>query len=236
MPWGPQKAPLTLTPDERKQLQELANFRTAPFRDVQRASILLAYADGIALRRIAQEQGVTRMTVDKCIKKALSMGVEAGLKDLPPSQGSGHHSGGQGVGRVPRLYKACRLGTGGGNLDAKRSGRLCPNPCRRGRTSDSLESGQGHRPPHSDGAGTCPPQGDLLPRTQRPRARPQDAGGSHGLPGDCRRHTVFRASSGPYRERGREAGRPRSGACLSRSVPVPVEHLSLSRDYEYVRM
>lgn len=45
-------------------------------------SILLAYADGIALRRIAQEQGVTRMTVDKCIKKALSMGVEAGLKDL----------------------------------------------------------------------------------------------------------------------------------------------------------
>ena len=82
MPWVPQKAPLTLTPDERKQLQELATSRTAPFREVQRAAILLAYADGIALRRIAQGQGVTRMTVDKCIKKALSMGVEAGLKDL----------------------------------------------------------------------------------------------------------------------------------------------------------
>ena len=82
MPWVPQNAPLTLTPDERKQLQELANSRTAPFREVQRASILLAYADGIALRRIAQEQGVTRMTVDKYIKKAHSMGVETGLKDL----------------------------------------------------------------------------------------------------------------------------------------------------------
>ena len=82
MPWVPQKAPLKLTLDERKQLQKLAASRTAPFREVQRASILLSYADGIPLRRIAQEQGVTRMTVDKCIKKALSMGVEAGLKDL----------------------------------------------------------------------------------------------------------------------------------------------------------
>ena len=82
MPWSTQKAPLTLNAEQQEHLQTLTQSRTAPFREVQRARILLAYARGTKLRSIASETGASRMTVDKCINKALSMGVEAGLTDL----------------------------------------------------------------------------------------------------------------------------------------------------------
>ncbi len=51
-------------------------------REVERAKILLAYAKGQPLRVIAKSVGVARDTVYKCIDKALSMGVDAGLRDL----------------------------------------------------------------------------------------------------------------------------------------------------------
>lgn len=82
MPWSTQKSPLTLNAEQQEHLKTLAQSRTAPLREVQRAKILLAYARGTKLRTIASEIGVSRMTVDKCINKALSMGVEAGLADL----------------------------------------------------------------------------------------------------------------------------------------------------------
>jgi len=82
MPWTMKKAPLTMSAEEQKQLETLSQSRTAPIREVQRARILLAYSRGTRLRTIAMEVGVTRMTVDKCIDKALSMGVAAGLSDL----------------------------------------------------------------------------------------------------------------------------------------------------------
>ena len=82
MPWTTKKAPLTMSAEEQKQLETLSQSRTAPIREVQRARILLAYSRGTRLRTIAMEVGVTRTTVDKCIDKALSMGVAAGLSDL----------------------------------------------------------------------------------------------------------------------------------------------------------
>lgn len=82
MPWTTKKAPLTMSAEEQKQLETLSQSRTAPIREVQRARILLAYARGTRLRTIAMEVGVSRMTVDKCLDKALSMGVAAGLSDL----------------------------------------------------------------------------------------------------------------------------------------------------------
>lgn len=82
MPWVTKKAPLTLSAGEQKQLETLSQSRTAPLREIQRARILLAYSRGTRLRTIATEVGVSRMTVDKCLDKALSMGVAAGLSDL----------------------------------------------------------------------------------------------------------------------------------------------------------
>ncbi len=68
--------------EERKHLEKLSQSRTASLRRVQRARILLGYAGGQRLRVLARQVGVSRMTVEKCLKKALAMGVEAGLSDL----------------------------------------------------------------------------------------------------------------------------------------------------------
>jgi len=53
----------------------------APLREVQRASILLKYADGKTILSIKKELNVSRPTIYKCIDKALAAGLETGLKD-----------------------------------------------------------------------------------------------------------------------------------------------------------
>ena len=60
----------------------MARSRTHPVRAVQRAHILLAYADQTPIADIARLANTTRMTVYKCLDKALAMGWEAGLQDL----------------------------------------------------------------------------------------------------------------------------------------------------------
>ncbi len=77
-----QRAPLNLSEQERKDLETLSSSRKAPLREVQRARILLAYAEKTSIKEIASQVGVQRLTVYKCIDKALSMGVLAGLSDL----------------------------------------------------------------------------------------------------------------------------------------------------------
>ena len=74
-----ERNPLILTAEQRQSLQSVAGSRTAPVREVERARILLAYADRLPLQTIARTVGVSRPTVYKCIDKALTMGWEAGL-------------------------------------------------------------------------------------------------------------------------------------------------------------
>jgi len=71
-----------LTDKESRSLIDLSQSRTAAVREVERAKILLAYARGEPLRVIARTVGVARDTVYKCVDKALSMGSDAGLRDL----------------------------------------------------------------------------------------------------------------------------------------------------------
>ena len=75
------RAPLVLSPEHRSMLGELAASRTAAQREVERAKVLLAYADGKAPTEIQRLFGVSRPTIYKCIDKALAAGVGAGLKD-----------------------------------------------------------------------------------------------------------------------------------------------------------
>ena len=49
MPCKSQKAKLILDQEMKEQLQQIANSRTAPVREVQRANILLGYAEGMPL-------------------------------------------------------------------------------------------------------------------------------------------------------------------------------------------
>jgi hypothetical protein len=74
---------LNLSDQDRELLEPLAQSTTAPHRDAQRAKMILAYHAGRQFTVIAKQTGTTRRIVYKCVDKALSMGVEAALKDLP---------------------------------------------------------------------------------------------------------------------------------------------------------
>src|SRR3990170_8824993 len=81
MPQKSQKAKLILDSAKKEQLQRIANSRKAPLREVQRASILLQYSQGIPIIDIEKMVHVSRPTIYKWIDKALAMGIEEGLKD-----------------------------------------------------------------------------------------------------------------------------------------------------------
>jgi len=75
------RAILTLTKEERNQLEQLSRSRKAPLREIQRAKILLHYANSYPISQIQKIVNVSRPTIYKCIDKALSAGINAGLKD-----------------------------------------------------------------------------------------------------------------------------------------------------------
>jgi transposase len=75
------RAALVLSAEQRAALAALAASRTAPLREVERAGILLQYAEGQSISAIHRQLGVSRPTLYKCIDKALVAGVNAGLKD-----------------------------------------------------------------------------------------------------------------------------------------------------------
>lgn len=75
------RAALTLSEEQRTRLSELAASRTAPVREVERAGVLLKYAQGLSISEIQRQLGVSRPMIYKCIDKALAAGVQAGLKD-----------------------------------------------------------------------------------------------------------------------------------------------------------
>lgn len=81
MPRKTKRAKLQLTNEQREKLDQLGKSRTAPLREVQRAKILLHYAEAIPILQIQKRVNASRPTVYKCIDKALAAGIDAGLKD-----------------------------------------------------------------------------------------------------------------------------------------------------------
>ena len=81
-PWG-------LGEEDLRRLADLSRSRTASFREVLRAKIILDAASGKSLRSIARDRGLSRNTVAKTLHKILSMGPEAGLDDLFHRPGEG---------------------------------------------------------------------------------------------------------------------------------------------------
>ena len=75
------RAALVLTEEQKGILERLSGSRTAPQREVERARVLLCYAQGMTISAMARELGLTRRTLYKCVDKALAAGVAAGLKD-----------------------------------------------------------------------------------------------------------------------------------------------------------
>lgn len=75
------RSALMLTESQKTMLKELAGSRTAPAREVERAKVLLGYAEGISISGLQRRIGVSRPMIYKCIDKALAAGVQMGLKD-----------------------------------------------------------------------------------------------------------------------------------------------------------
>ncbi|MHB0980221.1 MAG: IS630 family transposase [Thermoleophilia bacterium] len=75
------RAALMLTEEQSTMLQGLAQSRTAPVREVERAQVLLGYAAGTSITDLHRRVGLSRPAVYKCIDKALAAGVQMGLKD-----------------------------------------------------------------------------------------------------------------------------------------------------------
>jgi YD repeat-containing protein len=76
---------LEMSHEEIAKLEQLSVSRTEPYDRVTRARVLLAYRAGGRKSAIARRMGVSRPTVDLCIKKALCGGIDVALKDLPRS-------------------------------------------------------------------------------------------------------------------------------------------------------
>jgi transposase len=74
-------AVLKLTAEEKQRLDALRQSRTEPVRTVERAKILWYHHTGLNPSEIKKVMHVSRVTIYGCLRKALAMGMEAGLKD-----------------------------------------------------------------------------------------------------------------------------------------------------------
>jgi transposase len=83
MPFISRRAALSLADVDRAWLDQLAQSRTEPIAHVQRAQILLRYAEGQTISAVAQALHTNRPRVERCVAKALELGVRAALRDLP---------------------------------------------------------------------------------------------------------------------------------------------------------
>ena len=83
MPFHSKKPQLTMTQETATILQGLSNSRTEPMQRVERARILIAFAGGNTISGIARQFGTNRMKVERCVNKAIQLGVMASLDDLP---------------------------------------------------------------------------------------------------------------------------------------------------------
>ena len=74
--------PVTVTPEERGVLETLAVLRTAPYRRVQRARLVLAAAAGKTNQAISQETGLGWQSVSMWRRRYIHKRL-AGLEDQP---------------------------------------------------------------------------------------------------------------------------------------------------------
>jgi transposase len=83
MPFISVRAKLSLAEEDRVWRQQLAVSRSESIARVQRAQIVLRYSEGQKVSAIAAELHTNRPRVERCISKALDLGIRAALQDLP---------------------------------------------------------------------------------------------------------------------------------------------------------
>jgi len=83
MPFLSKRARLRRSDEDRGWLSQVAQSRTEAVARVQRAQMLLRYTQGETLSAMAQALHTNRPRVERCVSKALDLGVGAALRDLP---------------------------------------------------------------------------------------------------------------------------------------------------------
>jgi len=83
MPFESTRAKFNFTAGEVAKLETIAKSRTASISSIERAKILLAYYHGETVSSIARSLKTNRPKVERYISKALELGVETALEDLP---------------------------------------------------------------------------------------------------------------------------------------------------------
>ena len=77
------RAMIHLTGEQQEELTRITQSRTSSVASVQRANVLLKYAQGQRISRIAQDMETNRPLVERCIDRALTFGPLQGLRDIP---------------------------------------------------------------------------------------------------------------------------------------------------------
>jgi hypothetical protein len=88
LPFVSRPAQLKLSNSEVEMLTALSQSRSHPAGRVQRASIVLRYHAGDTVSEIAKSLGTNQPLVERCVSKALDLGVMQAIADLP---GRGRH-------------------------------------------------------------------------------------------------------------------------------------------------
>jgi transposase len=83
MPFVSTRAQLVLSAQDWAWLTHVSQSRSESAASVQRAQILLRYAQGETVSAIAAGLHTNRPKIERCIVKALQLGVRAALQDLP---------------------------------------------------------------------------------------------------------------------------------------------------------
>jgi len=83
LPFVSRRAQLKLSSNEMEMLTALSQSRSEPAGRVQRASILLRFHAGDTVSGIARAFATNRPRIERCVSKALDLGVIQALADLP---------------------------------------------------------------------------------------------------------------------------------------------------------
>ena len=83
MPFTSTRAKLILTDEDREWLRQVSQSRSESVARVQRAEMLLRYSEGETVSAIARGLRTNRPKVERCLSKALDLGIPSALQDLP---------------------------------------------------------------------------------------------------------------------------------------------------------
>ena len=85
MPFKRKRPKLTINQEVQQKIEKIATSRSESASRIERAKIILKYSKGVTVSAIARQLSTNRPKVERCIDKALQLGILTALDDLPRS-------------------------------------------------------------------------------------------------------------------------------------------------------